>query len=266
MGVLNLTRDSFSDGGRFLDPEAAFLHARDMARRGADLIDVGGESTRPGAEPVDAALELERVVPVIERLKRELDLPVSIDTYKSQVAVEAVAAGADCINDISGLGMDPDMAGAAARTGVPLILGHIRGTPRTMQDSPRYRDPVGEVVQELGRAVGRALEAGVNRDRILVDPGIGFGKRTEDNLALLAGLSRLHSLGRPVVIGTSRKTFIGRILDRPVDDRLEGTLATETIAVMHGAHIIRTHDVGATLRAVRMADAVRAAGRPGAEG
>jgi dihydropteroate synthase len=259
MGVLNLTRDSFSDGGRYLDPDAALHHARDMIAGGADLIDVGGESTRPGAEPVPAGVELERVIPVIRRLKQEIDRPISIDTYKHEVARDAVAAGADLINDISGLNMDPRMAVTVAGAGVPVIIGHIRGTPRDMQESPCYGDPVREVVDDLGVAVSRALDAGIAAERILVDPGIGFGKRTEDNLALLANLSRLHSLGRPIVIGTSRKNFIGQVLDLPVHERLEGTLATEVIAACNGAHIVRTHDVRATVRAIRMAGAVCAA-------
>lgn len=257
MGILNVTRDSFSDGGKYLEPDAALDHARAMALQGADILDVGGESTRPGAGAVSVSEELKRVLPVIRLLKQELDLPVSIDTYKHEVALEAIAAGADCVNDISGLRMDPKMLAAMAGTEAALILGHIRGTPRTMQDAPEYGNTVAEVVAEIGETVQRARQAGIAAERILVDPGIGFGKRIEDNLALLAHLSRLGDLRRPIVVGTSRKSFIGRILERTVHDRLEGTLATEVVAVWNGAHILRTHDVAATVRAARITDAIR---------
>lgn len=257
MGILNVTRDSFSDGGKYLEPDDALDHARAMALQGADILDVGGESTRPGAGAVSVSEELKRVLPVIRLLKQELDLPVSIDTYKHEVALEAIAAGADCVNDISGLRMDPKMLAAMAGTEAALILGHIRGTPRTMQDAPEYGNTVAEVVAEIGETVQRARQAGIAAERILVDPGIGFGKRIEDNLALLAHLSRLGDLRRPIVVGTSRKSFIGRILERTVHDRLEGTLATEVVAVWNGAHILRTHDVAATVRAARITDAIR---------
>ncbi len=259
LGILNVTPDSFSDGGKFLEPEKALEHAREMVSQGAHAIDVGGESTRPGADPVPAGEELNRILPIIRLLKRELDVPISVDTYKHRVAQEAIAAGADLVNDISGLALDPEMARGLAGTATPVILGNLRGTPRTMREAPPYRDPVAEVIAELEQSVRRAVEAGISRERILIDPGIGFAKKPADNLKILARLADFHSLDLPLVIGTSNKSFLGALLDLPVERRAEATLASEVIAVMNGAHVIRTHRVLPCLRAVRLADAVRGA-------
>ncbi len=269
VGVLNATPDSFSDGGRLVgeagavNVDFAVDAAAKLVRAGAQMIDVGGESTRPGASETPAAVEIDRTAPVVEALAKRFGVAISIDTRKQPVAEAALAAGARVVNDVSGLGHDPAIAETVAATGAGLIVGHLRGTPATMQLDPHFDDVVTEVATELGNSLTRARSAGIPDERLAVDPGIGFGKRLEDNLALLAGLGRLHDLGRPIVIGTSRKGFIGTLLDRPVGERLEGTLASETIAILHGAHILRTHDVTASLRAARIADAVRlAAGEP----
>jgi dihydropteroate synthase len=257
MGVLNVTPDSFSDGGRRLDPARAIADGVAMASDGADIVDIGGESTRPGAQPVSAGEEMDRVLPVIEGLRRASGAPISIDTYKAQVASAALNAGGDIINDISALRFDTEMAGLAAREQVPVILMHMRGTPRTMQLEPRYDDVVAEVRAFLAERASFAVAAGVARDQIVIDPGIGFGKTIEHNLRLLRELPQLVSLGYPLLIGASRKRFIGKILDLEADERLEGSLATAVAAVMHGANIVRVHDVKETWRAVRMADAIR---------
>ena len=256
MGVLNVTPDSFSDGGRFVDPARAIRHAKEMVSAGADLIDVGGESTRPGAEPVSSEEELHRVIPVIERLSREVPVPGSIDTYKADVARAALQAGARWVNDISALRFDPGMADLIAESRVPVILMHMKGTPGEMQKDPRYRSVVGEIYSFLEERIEFAVSAGIRREQIVIDPGIGFGKRTQDNLMILAGLDRFQSLGRPILLGTSRKSFIGQVLDLPVDERLEGTAATLAIGLMKGARIFRVHDVGPAVRVIRMAEAI----------
>ncbi|MCG5532792.1 dihydropteroate synthase [Halorhodospira sp. 9621] len=252
MGVLNVTPDSFSDGGHFLDLEQARAHARRMVAEGADLIDVGGESSRPGAPPVPLEQELERVVPVVEALAREVDCPISVDTYKPEVAREAVAAGAGLINDIRAL-QEPGAAEAAAGLGVPVCLMHMQGQPRTMQDAPSYNDVVTEVAECLAERMAAAEEAGLPRERMLLDPGFGFGKTLEHNYQLLRHLDRIVALGPPVLVGMSRKSMIGKLLDRPVEERLPGSLAAAAVAVFQGARIIRAHDVGATADAVRVA-------------
>jgi dihydropteroate synthase len=257
MGILNVTPDSFSDGGIYLDKDKAVARGLDMAAEGADILDIGGESSRPGSQPVSAEVEIERVVPVIRALRREIDLPLSIDTTKAAVARAALEAGAGIVNDISALRFDPDMAATAARFGAAVILMHMQGKPRTMQDAPHYEDVLGEVRGFLKDRIHAAVEAGLPEESLVVDPGIGFGKRIEDNLALIDGLDAFLDLGRPVCVGVSRKAFIGRILDLPVSDRLEGTIAAAVLCADRGAHILRVHDVGAVRRALRVAEAVK---------
>ena len=260
MGILNVTPDSFSDGGRHADVESAVARGVEMARQGASIVDVGGESTRPGAAPVSAAEELNRVAPVIRELRRRVDLPISIDTYKEEVARGALAAGADMVNDVSALRFDPAMAGLVAREGVPVVLMHMKGRPRTMQIAPRYRDVVGEVAAFLRERVAFAVGSGVSAERIVVDPGIGFGKDLDHNLALLRNLGALAELGRPVLVGLSRKAFLGRLQETTdPENRLEGSLAGAAAAVLAGARMVRVHDVLETCRAVRVADAIRGA-------
>lgn len=254
MGILNVTPDSFSDGGRFLDHDRALQHALAMAGEGADLIDIGGESTRPGAAEVPADLELDRVVPVVEAVCRETGLPVSVDTFKSAVAREAVAAGAEFINDISGLQFDPDMARAVAESGAGLFLMHTRGRPGEMQNDTRYADLPGDVIASLAASLDQARAAGIAEEKLAVDPGIGFGKSQAGNLELLRRLGELHALGRPILLGTSRKSFIGRVLSQPeAPERLHGTMATVALGVERGAHIFRVHDVGPARETARMA-------------
>jgi dihydropteroate synthase len=266
MGVLNLTPDSFSDGGRFVDPAAAVARAFEIAAEGADLLDVGGESTRPGSAPVPLEEELRRVVPVLERLRDEgFPVPVSIDTSKAEVARAAVRAGAALVNDVSGLA-DPALAEFVAAAGLPLVLMHVRGTPRDMQARAVYRDVAAEVREELAAVLRRAERAGVARDRILLDPGIGFAKTAPQSLELLARLPELGALGRPILVGPSRKSFIGHVTGAPVDDRLPGTLAAVALAVQGGAAVLRVHDVAAARQAARVAAAIRDAGRPPAAG
>jgi dihydropteroate synthase len=256
MGVVNVTPDSFSDGGRYLDPEAAVAHGLALVAEGADLLDVGGESTRPGATDVPEAVELERVLPVVEELARTAEVPVSIDTRKAAVAAAALAAGATMVNDVSAGRHDPDLLGVAADAKVPLVLMHMLGTPATMQDDPRYDDVVAEVEAFLAERCRAAEAAGVDHQALVVDPGIGFGKRDQDNYALLDQLARFTRLGHPVMVGTSRKGFIGRALDSPADQRVEGTTATVVWAVERGARIVRVHDVAPMVRAVRMTEAM----------
>lgn len=259
MGVLNVTADSFSDGGRYLACDAAVARGRELAREGAAIIDVGGESTRPGATPVAACEEIGRVVPVIRELRRHLDVPISIDTYKAEVARAALRAGADIVNDVSALGFDRAMAGLIAGEGVPVILMHMRGEPRTMQHRPRYRDVVGEVKEFLRQRIAFAAANGIRESAIVVDPGIGFGKNLAHNLALIGHISEFTGLGRPILVGLSRKSFVGQLLDAGADERLEGSLAGAVIAARGGARIIRAHDVRETCRALRIVDAVKKA-------
>ncbi len=261
MGITNLTPDSFHDGGRYVDPDVALHHIESMVRDGADWIDIGGESTRPGAAPVPADQERERVVPVIRALRqRHPDLPISIDTAKASVAMAALEAGASAVNDVSALG-DPDMAGVVASAGCELMLMHMRGTPRTMQRAPRYVDVVAEVRDFLLVRAERAVSAGIRRDRLWLDPGLGFGKTVEHNLALVRGLPSLVDTGLPVLLGASRKSFIGAVLGLPhSSERLEGSIAVASLAVFLGVRMLRVHDVGATRRAVDMAWAVRGGG------
>lgn len=243
MGVLNVTPDSFYDGGRWSDPVKAGKRALDMIDEGADIIDVGGESSRPGARPVPGDVERDRVAPIISWLTERTEVPVSVDTTKAAVADAALEAGAIMVNDISAMRFDPEMASTVARHGAAVVLMHMQGTPGTMQQDPRYTDPVREVRSFLEDRLRAALEAGIARDRIVVDPGIGFGKRLEHNLALLAGVSEFVSLGVPVLVGLSRKSFLGELLGVPSQRRLVGTVAANAVAIARGADLIRVHDV-----------------------
>jgi len=262
MGILNVTPDSFSDGGRHADIDAAVQWALQMAAEGAAIIDVGGESTRPGAAPVDLEDELARVVPVIERLARRAGVPISVDTTKPEVMRAAVAAGACLINDVRAL-RAPGAIAAAAEAGAGVCLMHMRGEPRTMQVDPHYRSVVEEVRDDLRGRIAACEAAGIPRERICVDPGIGFGKRPEHNLALLAALDRLADPGIPVLVGVSRKSLLGIITGRPTGERLAGSVALAALSVMRGAAIIRAHDVAATVDAVKVASALRRAAAGG---
>jgi len=255
MGVVNVTPDSFSDGGLYLQPTEALRHALALIKDGADIIDVGGQSSRPGSEPVDEDEELKRVLPVVEMLAEEWSGPISIDTASSRVARATLEAGAGIVNDITAFSSDAELPGVTAEYGAAAILMHMRGTPATMQENPVYDDVMGEICGTLGEAVENARAAGLGEDQIAVDPGIGFGKTTEHNLAILKRLPELAVLGKPIVIGTSRKGFIGSVLDLPVEERLEGTIATAAYAVAQGARIVRVHDVKPVVRAVRMVEA-----------
>ncbi|PIQ81751.1 MAG: dihydropteroate synthase [Candidatus Omnitrophica bacterium CG11_big_fil_rev_8_21_14_0_20_64_10] len=255
MGILNVTPDSFSDGGRFLDPERACRRALRMQQAGADLIDIGGESTRPGARAVSVGTELKRVVPVIRRLGRRLKIPISVDTSKPEVAEAALAAGASLVNDVTALS-SRRMARVVAGAGVPVILMHMRGSPRTMRKRVRYHHLIREVQAELRQAIRRALAAGIRKDRILLDPGIGFGKRLEHNLELIRELGAFRKLGYPLLLGPSRKSFIGQLLDQPVSGRLMGTAAAVALGVAHGADILRVHDVEAMRQVIDLAYAI----------
>ncbi len=258
MGVLNATPDSFSDGGQFTDVDAAVGRARQMAEEGADVLDVGGESTRPYADPVPLETELDRVLPVIEAVRAQLPhLPISIDTYKADVAQRALEAGADMVNDVSALRFDDRMAEVVADAGVPVVLMHMKGTPQTMQDDPHYDDVVAEILQFLEQRMEWAQEQGIGESTIIVDPGIGFGKRPEDNVEIVRRLCEIKKLGRPVLLGTSRKSFLGAMTHRPPSDRLEETIASVVIGAVHGADIVRVHDVGPIGHALTVADAFR---------
>ena len=256
MGAINVTPDSFSDGGRFFRPDAAAALGRDMVAAGADIVDVGGESTRPGSDPVSADEEKRRVLPVIEELTAESGVPISIDTQKAEVAAAALDVGAQIINDVSALRSDPDMAHLAAERGVPVCLMHMQGTPRNMQQNPTYGEVVGDVKAWLEERVAFAVEAGIKRDKIIVDPGFGFGKTPQHNLELLRRLHELHSLGCAVLVGTSRKSTLGIVLNAGPDERLHGTLATVACAVMAGCHAVRVHDVGPALDVVLVCEAI----------
>jgi len=261
MGVLNVTPDSFSDGGRFLAVDQALEHAQQMIDDGADIIDVGGESTRPGSEFVSAAEELNRVMPVIELLARQTRVPISIDTTKAEVVRAALNAGAEIVNDISALRFEPAIADAVSRVGAGLVLMHSRGTPKTMQKLPPVEDIVTEVIVDLRHSVARAEQAGIARENLVIDPGIGFGKTLDQNLEMIAKLDELARAfpNFPLMIGTSRKYFIGKLLGGvPANERLHGTLATVVASVLHGAHIVRVHDVKPVVEAVRLADAIGA--------
>lgn len=257
MGVINVTPDSFFPASRALSPRLALECAQRMVEDGADIIDVGGESTRPGSDPISVDEELGRVVPIIETLHAECDVVLSVDTTKAAVAREALASGASIVNDTRALQADPDMGAVAAKAGAYVILMHMQGTPRTMQQAPTYVDVVSEVAAFLEERAGAAIRAGVKRERIFIDPGIGFGKRLEHNLALLKNVGRFAASGFPLVVGVSRKSFLKEILDLPATERLEGTLAAEAVAVAYGADVLRVHDVKEGRRAADVARLLR---------
>src|ERR1700676_76666 len=259
MGVLNVTPDSFSDGGTFLDPRVAVEHALEMERAGADLLDIGGESTRPGSTSTPAETELARILPVLEGLRGALKIPISVDTRKSEVAEAAISAGAQIINDVSGLRSDPAIAGVAARRGAPLILMHMRGEPQNMQKGPFARDVMKDVMPGLRASISKARKAGMRKSQLIIDPGIGFGKSFEQNYELLRRLPELAKLGCPLLVGTSRKGFLGATLVRDgkspaAEDRLWATAATVTASILGGAHIVRVHDVAEMAQVARVAD------------
>jgi dihydropteroate synthase len=259
MGILNVTPDSFSDGGRFLDPSAAVDQAQRLVAEGADLVDIGGESTRPGAPEVEASEERRRVLPVVERLQAELRVPLSIDTRKPEVAAAAVEAGAALINDVEANRTDPEMWQVVARGNCGYVAMHMQGTPQTMQSAPSYSDVVGEVGLFLEERLDRLSDAGVGREQVILDPGIGFGKSLGHNLDLIAHLSQLGRLQRPILLGVSRKSFLGRLLGAEVPDRLPGALACTVWAALQGVQVFRTHDVGATVQALRTVEALTSA-------
>ena len=264
MGIINITPDSFYDGGKRLNPDQAVADGIGFVEAGADLIDIGGESTRPGAAAVSLEEELRRILPVIRGLRRNVKVPISIDTYKAQVAQAALGEGADIVNDISALRFDPRMAVLVAAERVPVVLMHMQRTPQTMQAEPCYKDVLREVQDFLMTQAQFAIAAGVEREDIIIDPGIGFGKTLDHNLTLLRGLPALSSMGHSLLLGASRKAFIGKILGVNAEERLEGSLAAAIAAVFGGAHIIRVHDVRETCRAIRVVDAIRF-GVPGVE-
>ncbi|MCS7228534.1 MAG: dihydropteroate synthase [Candidatus Kryptonium sp.] len=255
MGVLNVTPDSFSDGGKYFTVDSALAHAMKMIEDGADIIDIGGESTRPGSEPVSVEEELRRVIPVIKEIVKRSDIPISIDTYKAEVARQALDNGAVIVNDISGLKFDEKMAEVVSSYKASVIVMHIKGTPKTMQQNPYYDDVISEIYDYLNESVKIAKSAGI--EQIIVDPGIGFGKRLVDNLEIIRRLREFKSLGYPVLIGVSRKSFIGHILNLPVDERLEGTAGAVAISVWNGANIVRVHDVKEMARVVKIVDAIK---------
>jgi dihydropteroate synthase len=259
MGVLNVTPDSFSDGGKFLELGSAIEQAYAIERAGADLLDIGGESTRPGSAETPASEELDRILPVLEALRERLKIPISVDTRRASVAELALRAGAELLNDVSGLKSDPRIAEVAARYGVPLILMHMRGEPRTMQVGPFARDVIKDVLQGLRRSVAIARKAGMAKSQVILDPGIGFGKNFAQNYELLNKLPQLAKLGHPLLVGTSRKGFLGATLARdaspaPPEERIWGTAATVTASILNGAHIVRVHDVAEMFQVARVAD------------
>lgn len=257
LGILNVTLDSFSDGGLYFDEGRAAARAAEIAAEGGDAVDIGGESTRPGAGRVPPEEERRRVIPVVRRVRREQPgLRISVDTTRAAIAREAIDEGADIVNDISALTFDPEMARVVADSGAACILMHMKGTPRTMQQDPSYDDLLGEISSFLDTAASRAVEAGIAPDRIAIDPGIGFGKSVAHNLAILAGLDRLCGLGYPVLVGASRKSFIGALTGLPVEERLEGSLAAGAAAVLAGASLLRVHDVGPTRRLLGVIDRI----------
>jgi len=256
MGILNVTPDSFYDGGRYLKIEDAVRRAFEMIEEGADIIDVGGESTRPFSEPISTDEELKRVIPVIEKIRARTDILISIDTYKSEVAKEALCAGASIVNDISGFGFDGKMAETVARFNAHAVIMHIRGTPKDMQLNPYYDDVVVEIIEHFKERLDFALSYGIERERIILDPGIGFGKRIEDNLKIIKDLKRFKEFGLPLLIGTSMKSFIGHITDSDLNERIEGTLASIAISIWNGADIVRVHDVKKAMKVIKLVDAV----------
>ena len=258
MGIVNVTPDSFSDGGKFFSPEVAISHASKLITQGADIIDIGGESTRPGAEQVSESEELKRVIPVIEKIRTDNPtILISIDTTKASVAKHAVEAGADIINDVSGLSFDNNMIGIVESFNIPVVIMHMKGNPKNMQLNPKYKDIVNEILDFFKMKIKTAIQSGINRSMIILDPGIGFGKTVEHNFELLSRLNEFNVLELPIMIGPSRKSFIGITLDLPPEDRVEGTAAAVSAGVMNGASIVRVHDVKSMKRVVRIIEKVR---------
>lgn len=257
MGVLNITPDSFYDGGVSLKVEGALKKAEKMIKEGADIIDVGGESTRPGAQPISSHEEKKRILPVIREIRKKFSIPISVDTYKAETADAALAEGANIVNDIGGLRLDPEMAGVAARYKAGVIVMHIQGTPQTMQDAPVYYELLKEIREYLGESVNMGIKAGIPEDRFVVDPGIGFGKTYAHNVQILKNLSTFLDLNKPILVGLSRKSFLGERTGLPVRERLEGSLAASVAAILKGASILRTHDVRETKRAAEVADLLK---------
>ena len=254
MGVLNVTPDSFSDGGRYLDPDAAYARALEIQQQGADLIDIGGESTRPGSGRISAGEELDRIVPVLKKLRNKLDIPISVDTYKSDVAERVLDLGVEIINDVSGLTFDPALAGVINRRDAGLVLMHNRGTPETWARLAPLPDVMGAITRDLEAALARARRVGIDRRRVVIDPGIGFGKRGDQNYEILMQLARLNALEQPILVGPSRKSFLGHSVQPNPAEQLFGTAASVTAAILHGAHIVRVHDVAEMLQVARVAD------------
>jgi len=264
MGVINITPDSFSDGGLHFDKDKAVERGLQLREEGSDIIDIGGESTKPGSEPITAKEELRRVIPVISALREKTDSLISIDTTKPEVARAALDAGADIINDISSSSFDPKMFSLAAQYGAPVILMHMKGIPRNMQVNPFYENVLLEVKSFLKEKIEVAQAAGIEKEKIIIDPGIGFGKRHKDNLVLIKNLHFFEDLDRPILIGISRKSFIGKILDSPPQQRLEGTIAAAVLSIINGAHFLRVHDVASVKRAVLVAETIIKEGQPSA--
>lgn len=260
MGILNITPDSFSDGGLYLDVDAAVAHGLEMIKDGADILDLGGESTRPGSEPVSPEEELKRILPVVLALKQKTDIPISVDTYKSSVAKVALKNGAEIVNDISGFHFDKEMPAVVKKYQAAAVLMHIKGSPRTMQLNPHYDDLVGEIMAYLQDGIHRAMAAGLDRNQLVIDPGIGFGKKVSDNYVLINNLNLFRSLSCAILIGPSRKSFIGKLLNLPEKERVFGTAAAVTCSIIKGANIVRVHDVKQMKQVVLIADAI--AGKP----
>lgn len=258
MGILNVTPDSFSDGGQYFDRGLAIKRAHEMVEEGADIIDIGGESTRPGSEPVTLQEEIARTIPVIEEISKKIKVPVSIDTYKAEVAKRALDAGASIVNDISGLRFDPEMPKVVSQYKVPVVIMHIKGTPKNMQANPQYEALIPEIMDYLRKSIRLAVESGIAEDKIIIDPGIGFGKTFDHNLEIIKNLHEFTLLEKPLLVGVSRKAFIGKILgDAPASERLEGTAAAVAISILNGANIVRVHDVKEIKRVADVADAVK---------
>ena len=257
MGILNVTPDSFSDGGLHFRIDDAVEHGLRMANEGADIIDVGGESTRPFSDPLPLEEELRRVIPVIKTLSQEIGIPISIDTCKSEVARQALEAGAKMVNDISAMRFDPAIGSLVADAGVPIVLMHMKGTPKNMQTNPTYKHLLGEIIDFLRKAIEQAVSSGIKRDVIIIDPGIGFGKSFSDNLKIINNLHTFSSLEQPLLVGTSNKAFIGHVLGLSVESRENGTMATVAASVLNGANIVRVHNVKATKETVTMIDAIK---------
>lgn len=258
MGILNVTPDSFSDGGRYFDRALAVKRAQEMAEEGADIIDVGGESTRPGSAPVPLQEEISRTIPVIEALAKNIKVPISIDTYKAEVAKRAMDAGASIVNDISGLRFDPEMPKVVSQYKCPVVIMHIKGTPKSMQANPQYEALIPEIMDYFRESIRLAVESGIAEDKIIIDPGIGFGKTFDHNLEIIKNLREFTLLEKPLLAGVSRKAFIGKILgDAPASERLEGTAASVAISILNGANIIRVHDVKEMRKVALVADAVK---------